>query len=69
MNVVLIGGSILIFSLLGGWWLAGRKLTEEKQLKIIFLMVYFWLLFFVQLAVLAIAYHYGKQYGIEVIKI
>lgn len=69
MNIVLIGGVMLLVSLFGGWLLAERKKADEKQVKIIFFMVYFWLLFFVQLAVLAIAHYYGRQYGLEVIKI
>lgn len=68
MNIVLIGGVILLISLFGGWLLAGRKNVDEKQVKILFFMVYFWLLFFVQIAVLALAYYFGKQYGLVVIK-
>ncbi|MBU2568975.1 MAG: hypothetical protein KJ725_02870 [Gammaproteobacteria bacterium] len=65
MNIALVGGLILIVSLVGGWLLSVQKKSEEKPIKIMLFMVYFWLLFFVQLAILAIVYYYDKKYGLE----
>lgn len=50
---------ILAISSLSGWWLAGRK-SQEKPVRVMIFVGYFWLLTFCQL-LLAVLVHLGWQ--------
>ena len=57
MNYSLIGALILSVATLAGWLLVRYKDgTKSKQVKWALFVLYFWLLNFVQLIVLAIVY-------------
>lgn len=57
MNYALIGAVMLFVASLGGWTLVRYKRgNKSKQVKWALFVLYFWLLNFVQLIVLAIAY-------------
>ena len=57
MIVVIIGVAILVISITGGMLLAGRNAPDrEQQTKILLFVLYFWMLTFIQLILVAIAY-------------
>ena len=57
MNYPLIGSVMLSVATLGGWLLVRYKDgTKSKQVKWALFVLYFWLLNFMQLIVLAIVY-------------
>ena len=59
MNYGLIGAIILMVSSLGGWLLVKYKNTDKsKQVKWALFVLYFWLLNFIQLIILAVAYYF-----------
>ena len=57
MNYALIGSIMLIVATLGGWLLVRYKHTvNTTQVKWALFVLYFWVLNFVQLIILAITY-------------
>jgi len=57
MNVAIIGVTILMISLVGGLLLAGRNATDQqRQTKVLLFVLFFWVLVFAQLLVVAIGY-------------
>ncbi len=57
MNYALIGAVMLFVSTLGGWLLVRyKRVNKSKQVKWALFVLYFWVLNFVQLIVLAIVY-------------
>lgn len=61
MNDAIIGLLLVTaISSLGGWWLSFNK-PAEKPVKIMMFVGYFWLLAFVQLVLVAMAY-FGWQH-------
>ncbi|NOQ15547.1 MAG: hypothetical protein GQ581_00645 [Methyloprofundus sp.] len=57
MNYALIGSGMLFVAILGGWLLVGYKNSNKsKQVKWALFVLYFWILNFVQLIVLAVVY-------------
>ena len=57
MIVVIIGVAILVISVIGGVLLAGRNASEQqRQTRILLFVLYFWLLTFAQLILVAIGY-------------
>jgi len=57
MNYALIGSLILFIATLGGWLVVRYKDSKKsKQVKWALFVLYFWLLNFIQLIILAIAY-------------
>jgi hypothetical protein len=57
MIVVIIGVAILVISVTGGVLLAGRNASEQqRQTRILLFVLYFWLLTFAQLILVAIGY-------------
>ena len=57
MIVAIIGISILAISIIGGMLLACRNASDrQRQTKILFFALYFWVLTFMQLIVVAIGY-------------
>ena len=57
MNYALIGAVMLFVATLGGWLLVKYKGGKKsKQVKWALFVLYFWLLNFVQLIVLAVVY-------------
>ena len=57
MIVAIIGVTILVISVVGGMLLASRNAPDQqRQMKIILFVLYFWVLAFVQLIVVAIGY-------------
>lgn len=57
MIVAIFGVTILMISIIGGVLLASRNATDQKrQTKILLFVLFFWLLAFVQLIVVAIGY-------------
>ncbi|GAB4268338.1 MAG: hypothetical protein Kow0065_18760 [Methylomicrobium sp.] len=67
MSIALLGVICLVVSVLGSVLLVGKRAHDEKPVRILFFMVYFWLLLFVQLTVLALVDYFGKKYGVDVI--
>ena len=57
MIVAIIGVTILTISIIGGLLLARRHASDQqRQTKILLFVLYFWVLAFVQLIVVAIGY-------------
>ena len=57
MIVAIIGVTILAISVIGGMLLASRNASDQqRQTKILLFALYFWLLVFVQLIIVAIGY-------------
>jgi len=57
MIIAIIGITILVISIIGGMLLANRNTSDQqRQTKILFFALYFWVLTFVQLIVFAIGY-------------
>jgi hypothetical protein len=57
MIVAIIGVSILTISIVGGLLLAGRNAPDQqRQTKILLFVLFFWVLVFVQLLVVAVGY-------------
>lgn len=57
MIFVMGGAIILLISIVGGLVLANRKVSgQQRQLKILFFALYFWVLTFAQLILFAIGY-------------
>ena len=57
MIVVIIGVAILVISVTGGVLLAGRNASEQqRQTRILLFVLFFWLLTFAQLILVAIGY-------------
>ena len=57
MIVAIIGIGILVISIIGGMLLAGRNASDrQRQTKILLFSLYFWVLAFMQLIVVAIGY-------------
>ncbi|RLA22333.1 MAG: hypothetical protein DRQ62_08120 [Gammaproteobacteria bacterium] len=58
MNYALIGAVMLCIAIIGGWLLIRlRDANKSKQVKWALFVLYFWLLNFVQLIVLALAHY------------
>ncbi len=58
MNVaIIVLLTILLLSAISGWWLAGRK-AQEKAVKVMMFVGYFWLLTFIQVSILAVWYYF-----------
>jgi len=55
----------LVLSALGGWWLSAGK-TTEKPVRVMMFVGYFWLLAFVQVLLIALAY-FLKQHFFNVL--
>ena len=60
-TVILVLLLVLLVSALAGYWLTSRK-AEEKPVKIMMFIGYFWVLTFLQLFLLAAAYYLGQRY-------
>ena len=57
MIFAIIGIGILVISIIGGMLLAGRNTSDRhRQTKILLFFLYFWILAFMQLIVIAIGY-------------
>ena len=57
MIVAIIGVTILAISIIGGSLLASRNASDQqRQTKILLFVLFFWVLVFVQLIVVAIGY-------------
>ena len=57
MIFAIIGIGILVISIIGGMLLAGRNASDrQRQTKILLFFLYFWILAFIQLIVVAIGY-------------
>ena len=57
MTIAIIGITILVISIIGGMLLANRNTSDrQRQTKILFFALYFWVLTFIQLIVVAIGY-------------
>ena len=57
MIIAIIGITILLISIVGGVLLANRNTSEpQRQTKILFFALYFWVLTFIQLIAVAIGY-------------
>jgi hypothetical protein len=57
MIVAIISVTILVISIIGGMLLARRNASDQqRQTKILLFVLYFWVLAFVQLIVVAIGY-------------
>ncbi len=57
MNYALIGSVMLIVATLGGWLLVKyRGGNKSKQLKWVLFVLYFWVLNFLQMIILALVY-------------
>jgi hypothetical protein len=57
MNVATTGIIILAFSIIGGMLLGNRNVPDtQRQTKILLFVLYFWVLTFVQLLIVAIGY-------------
>ena len=58
MNYALIGATMLFVATLGGWLLVRFKGTNKsKQVKWALFVLYFWVLNFIQLIILAVAHY------------
>ena len=57
MIIAIIGITILVISIIGGMLLANRNTSDrQRQTKILFFALYFWVLTFIQLIAVAIGY-------------
>ena len=57
MIVIIISVTILVVSVIGGMLLASRNASDQqRQTKILLFALYFWVLAFVQLIIVAIGY-------------
>ena len=57
MTVAIVGVTILLISVSGGLLLARRNASDQqRQTKILLFVLYFWVLVFVQLIVVAVGY-------------
>lgn len=57
MIIAIIGITILVISIMGGMLLANRNSSDrQRQTKILFFALYFWVLTFIQLIVVALGY-------------
>ena len=57
MIIAIIGITILVISIMGGMLLANRNSSDrQRQTKILFFALYFWILTFIQLIVVALGY-------------
>ena len=57
MTIAAIGITILILSIAGAVWRAGKSAAgQPRQIKVLHFMLYFWAFAFVQLGLAAIAY-------------
>ena len=57
MIIAIIGITILVISITGGMLLANRNTSDrQRQTKILFFALYFWVLTFIQLIAVAIGY-------------
>ena len=55
--VAVVSIGILVISIIGGMLLAGRNASDrQRQTKILLFFLYFWILAFIQLIVVAIGY-------------
>lgn len=62
MIIAIIGITILVISIIGGMLLACRNAADrQRQTKILFFALYFWVLTFIQLIVAAIGYSVLNQ--------
>ncbi len=57
---ILLG--VLFLSALSGWWLAGRK-AQEKAVKVMMFVGYFWLSTFIQVSILALLYYFREHFS------
>ena len=57
MIFAIVGVIVLVISIVGGLLLVSRKASDEqRQTKILFFAVYFWVLVFAQLVLVAVGY-------------
>ena len=57
MIVAIIGITIVVISIIGGMLLANHYASDrQRQTKILLLFLYFWILIFIQLIVVAVVY-------------
>jgi len=57
MITAIIGAAVLVISLIGGILLAGHNAVDRpRQTRVLLFVLYFWLLTFAQLIVVAIGY-------------
>ncbi|MGR9116295.1 MAG: hypothetical protein ACU85E_11055 [Gammaproteobacteria bacterium] len=68
MNIVFVGGLIIFIASIGGWLFVRRRKTDEKQIKIVFFVFYFWLLVFLQLLLFGLAYYLMTKSGVNLLK-
>jgi hypothetical protein len=57
MTIAAIGIIILVLSIAGAAWRAGRSAAgQPRQMRVLQFMLYFWIFAFVQLGLVAVAY-------------
>ena len=57
MTVAMIGIAILVISIVGAmFWVNRHDSVEQKQTKILLFALYFWILAFLQLILIAVGY-------------
>lgn len=61
MYLIVFGVIIIVLSVFGGWFWAGRKALEDKRLRVVFFALYFWLLVFAQLGLGVLGYYVFKS--------
>lgn len=58
MAIALTGIAIFVIAVAGGWLIVRRKSSEQdKQVKVLLFGLYFWVLVFVQLLIVAAIYY------------
>ena len=65
MGLAIVGSIIVLIAVVGGWLFVRNRKTDEKQIKIVFFVFYFWLLVFVQLILSALVYHFMTASGVK----
>ena len=63
MEYVLIGVGMLLVAIVGGIYLAKKNAVEQQnQLKVMLFVLYFWVLVFVQIILLALGYYIFNKF-------